>query len=92
MSNNSTRFHSKALSSASLVIVNSDNVSALTLIVASGTCTIKGNMPFQNSDTNDDLTLTAGQTWSLPSKGAGASLDGITITAIGGITNIAILF
>lgn len=88
-----TRVHTRALS-GSLTISNNDSeppVLRASLIVQSGTCTITGNFNYQGVSSNS-ITLSAGQTDTITATGPNAPLDGITITAIGGITNIMLSF
>lgn len=71
-----------------ITIEEGDNVSAFSLKVVSGTCTIQGSAQFQG-EASDVITLSEGDSYTKVSTG-GAFLSGYTITPVGGTTNIDI--
>ena len=88
-----TRLHTRALT-GSITISNNDNdppVLRASLIVASGTCSITGNFDYQGV-ASSAISLSAGQVDSISAAGPHAPLDGVTITAVGGTTNIMLSF
>ena len=85
-----TRLHTRALT-GSITINATDGVLRASLIVESGTCTITGNYPFQGT-ASSAIALVEGQVDSISATGPNAPLDGVTITASGGTTNIELSF
>lgn len=90
-----TRLHTRALGAGeSISIVNSSTdppVLRASIIVSSGTCTINGNFTYQGV-ASSAISLSAGQVDSISAVSAMAPLDGVTITAVGGTTNIELSF
>lgn len=89
----STRLHTTALS-GSLTITNDDDSPAVlraAFLVASGTCAITGNFNYKGQ-ASTAITLSAGQADSISALSAQCPLDGITITASGGVTNVMLSF
>lgn len=85
--------HTRVLASDTLNINLSDGVPVLkvSLIVVSGTCTVNGNYAYQGVD-SEAISLSSGSTDTLIATSASAPLDGITITAVGGTTNVELFF
>lgn len=88
MAANPTKYWTKSLTSA-LVITADDNVSNVTLKVASGTCTVLGTRQFKGID-SEPVQLSAGDTLTLPSHGQNDPII-VTITPTG-TTDVVITF
>ena len=76
-------------STPSITLREEDYVEAFTLNVVSGTLTYLGSGTFQGRQA-EALTFTAGTVYTTCSRGPNAPLGGITITAVGGVTNLTI--
>lgn len=88
-----TRVHTRSLTTA-LTITNGENkppVLRATLIVESGTCTVLGNFDYDGV-ASSAISLSTGQVDTIFANGPNAGLDGITITPVGGTTNIQLAF
>lgn len=88
----STRIHTRALTTALTISIAKDPpVLRATLIVESGTCTVIGNFDYDGV-ASSSISLTAGQVDTIFANGPNAGLDGVTITPVGGTTNIQLAF
>ena len=88
----STRIHTRALTTAlTISISKGPPVLRATLIVESGTCTILGNFDYDGV-ASTPISLAEGQVDTIFANGPNAGLDGLTITPVGGTTNIQLAF
>lgn len=88
----STRIHTRPLTTPlTISIAKNPPVLRATLIVESGTCSVIGNFDYDGV-ASSAITLTAGQVDTVFANGPNAGLDGLTITPIGGTTNIQLAF
>jgi hypothetical protein len=70
------------LSNATIVIDDSYGLTAISLVLNSGTGTLLGGASLNNGAVSTQIDLVVGQPLSIPSQG-GANLDNITITTTG---------
>lgn len=73
---------------ATLTLDPTDNVITLSLLVVSGTCNVTGPAKFRGAP-SDTISLSAGQSMTIPSNGGGC-IAGWIFTPVGGTTNLLI--
>jgi len=78
-----TNFFTKTLTSDSLTISASDNVTKVSVICRQGSITYRGNLRFQGA-ASEPITLEENQGVTLTASATSNPIDGITITSASG--------
>lgn len=78
-----TNFFTKTLSSGSLTISSSDNVTKVSVICRQGTITYQGSLNFQGN-ASEAMTIEENQGVTLTASATSNPIDGVTITSVGG--------
>lgn len=88
--NGQTRVWTKTLTSETLTISAEDNVQQVSWQCTSGTVEVQGDMIFQGVASNA-ISGAVGEGGILSSYNIGKPISGVTITAVGGDTDVMLL-
>jgi hypothetical protein len=86
-----SRYHTKNLSSASFTVVESDQVTGVSVFAVSGTVTVNGNFPLRGV-ASEAVAVTASSGFTLTAQNPNDKIDGLTINASGGVAVVIFAF
>lgn len=86
-----SRYHTKNLSAASFTVVESDQVTGVSVFAVSGTVTINGNFPLRGV-ASAAVTVPASGGLTLSAANPNDKIDGLTIDASGGVAIVIFAF
>jgi len=86
-----SRYHTKNLSSASFTVVESDQVTGVSVFAVSGTVTVNGNYPLRGA-VSEAVSVAASSGFTLSAAIPTDKIDGLTIDASAGVAVVIFAF